>query len=755
MRKQPVSLFIFTIAILLFWSAKVFALMEDTHKAINEYIAQGMISGFSVDTYLKNNLGFAAGSQEGLYGYSEIKNRYLTQEIWKWLGEGGIMEDRPGTWSDFLPWNETRSVNHFHNPLKVNWAEAGLNDIYSGQSSILWAQNSNQLLGGNWSWQDARQYFYIALTGYDFDGAVIASTQSEKDTFFARTFRAVGQQMHLVQDASVPEHTRNDAHNLLSGYEGFVQNDLMTSPVWTTLLANPISFDQSILSIPSPAPAPVPISRIIDTGRYNNGGNPNPNITATLPNAPQPIGLAEYTNANFLGMRPLGSLPLMGELGFGVDIQKFPYPRMSDTIAWPDSNKRTYLRKMGSGDVINHLAVASRLRNFLQTYSPFEVANAPSYLDDLCYSEYAQNLIPRAVGYSAGLLNYFFRGSLDVSWPATGVYAIADGSQTPYTDTNGNLHQQFTKIKAQILNTTPNEEIGAGTLTAIARYKIIPNYAPDLSNYPPNSAAMTAAPYSYSVSQQVDVSGLSASEYTDISFSFISSPIPAGITDLTLQVVFKGTIGNETDNAIAVGMKDITEPTHLTFWNLTDMFSLQYPGSDYVLYTFAALQSMAQSNPSLLNWLDDTKDGSLNDELYLKPVTSTFAISFWNNSAMIPAIIVDIPAGAYIRPIVLMNQSTNNYVGVTWHDPVRSDSVTLPFTGVVNQADQSGAYGTPTPVNTFRQGYGADGHLVPIRQHNYMGVVGCKPGSGTFCPYANEEAIPASLAPIPFTSDFN
>jgi hypothetical protein len=83
-------------------------------------------------------------------------------------------------------------------------------------------------------------------------------------------------------------------------------------------------------------------------------------------------------------------------------------------------------------------------------------------LDLECYKEYAQNLIPRAVGYSAGLLNYFFRGTLDVSWPETGVYSIADGSQTSYT-ANGNHHQQFTKINAAIRNTTPNEAIGVGT----------------------------------------------------------------------------------------------------------------------------------------------------------------------------------------------------------------------------------------------------------------------------------------------------
>jgi len=40
------------------------ALEVDTHKAINEYIAIGTINGFSLDSYLKNQLGFQNGVEE-------------------------------------------------------------------------------------------------------------------------------------------------------------------------------------------------------------------------------------------------------------------------------------------------------------------------------------------------------------------------------------------------------------------------------------------------------------------------------------------------------------------------------------------------------------------------------------------------------------------------------------------------------------------------------------------------------------------
>jgi hypothetical protein len=163
-------IFIITFVIILTWSYQGFALKENTHIAINEHVAQNTVNEFSLDSYLINNLDFNSGSKEVLLGVdAEGKNR--DKPVFWWLGYGGEQEDRPGDWYDYLPLmgQPTRSVNHFHNPLK-GWNEAGLNDsvlgiTYSGQSQVLWAQNPGQNVGGNWSWQDARGYFYSALAG--------------------------------------------------------------------------------------------------------------------------------------------------------------------------------------------------------------------------------------------------------------------------------------------------------------------------------------------------------------------------------------------------------------------------------------------------------------------------------------------------------------------------------------------------------------------------------------------------------------
>jgi hypothetical protein len=327
----------------------------------------------------------------------------------EWLGEGGVLEDQPSSLLD-LYFNHARNNNHFHDPLETNWGLAGINDAlllpdpplfntlswrwFNGQSLVLWAQNPNQQLGGSWSWQDARNYFYSALT---------SANKTQREEFFAKTFRAVGQQMHLVQDASVPEHVRNDIHTLFwQHYEAKVENIRNANPnLWNSWLSSPISFDKTILNSTS-LTAPFGIPRIVDTNQYN-GTNPQITVYST-------IGLAEYTNANFLSPDTM----------FTDDFDRnhrhyFPYPRAATAYLWTDETyKRKYLKKDLEGENVDHLAVPSFWYFYRWRYFPKETQLLPIGLDDVCKEKYAQKLIPRAVGYSAGLLNYFFRGEMDM-----------------------------------------------------------------------------------------------------------------------------------------------------------------------------------------------------------------------------------------------------------------------------------------------------------------------------------------------------
>ena len=637
-----------TLLIILIWSSQAFSLKEDTHKAINEYIAQTTVNGFSLKSHIMNNLGFKNGFNENLKGY-DADGKDISKKVFQWLGYGGIQEDRPGAIIDYVTQKPTRSFNHFHNPIKPSWNEAGLNDYilvpivapippfpvigytkkwYTGQSSILWSQNSQQSVGGQWSWSNARKYFYDALT---------LKVKNQRDRNFADTFRAVGQLMHLVHDSSVPEHVRNDIHVLPSfgdsypayeqQVEDFRSDKINYGTFWNNLVSNPISFDKSVLDIPSSnASAPVSISRIIDTDLY---AGKNPGITATSPGSVQKIGLSEYANANFVSKDTM----FEDESPHG-----FSYPRVEDLAWWIDVDK-WYLMKEGNGETIRHFLRTSWLYWYRWKLFPQYKQYLPVGQDKECFKDYAQNLIPRAVGYSAGLLNYFFRGDirleyvtspqpgyvivnktsekldgdfriyydnrnnerhllwngignleavmndktnpfdfilpddakepgkyilvfkgnmgnekgavagyvnsrvLEITPPSQYIYSMADGSEAdPY----------FTRIRAKVKNASPGEQMRSGTVQAVAKYK----------------ADTYDAGFIYSISEPRAID-LSSNAPVEVEFNFDNDPIPADVTDLNLEIVFKGTIGSEA-NAMAFGIKDISEPTPIDVFNNTD-----------------------------------------------------------------------------------------------------------------------------------------------------------------------------------------
>jgi len=157
------------------------ALNEPTHEVINEFIARNTLMDFSLNQYLQESLYWNLGVNDDLGG----------KKVWEWLREGRTQED----------WPVFRSFNHYHDPTRA-WDVAGLWGGNLGRSSIVWAQTPDQPWGF-FSWGDVRNYFYSALT---------STAQNNSKQLFAKAFRGLGQLMHLVQDASVPLHTRNDIH---------------------------------------------------------------------------------------------------------------------------------------------------------------------------------------------------------------------------------------------------------------------------------------------------------------------------------------------------------------------------------------------------------------------------------------------------------------------------------------------------------------------------------------------------------------
>jgi len=130
----------------------------------------------------------------------------------EWLIQGSVEEDTPPRW-----------INHFYDPIyKEGWTgEHGptgvsedlvqkFSDVFlspeSAVSAINWAHNQElqakyKLYKGNKTWEKA---LYEYVNG------------NEKEAFLS-----LGHVLHLLQDMSVPEHTRNDTHPGDSPIENF------------------------------------------------------------------------------------------------------------------------------------------------------------------------------------------------------------------------------------------------------------------------------------------------------------------------------------------------------------------------------------------------------------------------------------------------------------------------------------------------------------------------------------------------------
>jgi hypothetical protein len=400
------------------------------------------------------------------------------------------------------------------------------------ESSVRWAQLLDQGFTGRAAWSDARTAFFEAATG---------TSDSGRQQSYADTFRIVGQLMHLVADMAQPAHTRNDAHPLGDDFETF-----MASEQNQNLIKGFKTFDPSILQVPTgDAVATVPVARIWDTDRYDGSNPPDEASSATF-------GLAEFSSANFF------SPDTISHTAYADPVLPLPALNLLDLASierYTTGENRPYRGKSGNGVRVERMVAEGIFFRFLP---PF-VHNV--VLDDLVFQNYAAHLLPRAIGYSAGLLDYFFRGRIDIAPPARFAYGLA-----AYQPGNAGA---FTKLRFKVRNATPNEAAGSGQMFAVAQYRKALTGANLIDD--PNGEI--SSQLFFAVSQPLTAVALTES-FQEFTFDFAQSPIPTNSADLFLTVVYKGRLGLE-DDAVMVGGKDLFEPHPVDSINISDWECLQ------------------------------------------------------------------------------------------------------------------------------------------------------------------------------------
>jgi hypothetical protein len=343
----------------------------ETHADMND----SALEASGVDEFLRSELGLSQGTESPFNGVSAKR----------WLRIGGERED---DWA-LAPF-PGRFMNHFHDPLRP-WDDAGLQLLPLTPrftSSVVWMQSDGQ----GWSWAEARRFYHTALT---------AANPEAREQAWADTFRALGQIMHLVEDAGQPEHVRNDPHGLETVCRGLFATSCFGSfEYWVS--SHPNSYDYSGASPFDPAilyestgyaEAPVPIARLIDTDTYD-GTNPETTTQAA-------IGIAEFTNANFFSEDTIHS--------------GYPFPDVyalvpTDEVVLPDGASRQYYRKAeGEGIQVDPVAAAGVLDDVLVDllYPPMLSVD-----EERVWEATAKLVVPRATEYAKGVLDYFFRTTL-------------------------------------------------------------------------------------------------------------------------------------------------------------------------------------------------------------------------------------------------------------------------------------------------------------------------------------------------------
>lgn len=385
-----------------------------THELINDQVFKES----RIDEYFHDQMGFPLGPSGRI---SQTFQNTLPLDLFV---SAGTAEDKP----------PRRTWNHFHDPLR-DWEHAGFTKALfpDGISNILWAQYGLVQRhdwfsepNDEWNWQEAYAYFLSGLTNQD---------PAVREWNLAKLFTALGHLTHLLADVSVPEHSRNDGH-VVRAYEAWCADNLPNTatqingvPVFQPAFGPDRAIFQQDRGEAFGSGALSPVSNLWDS-HVAAGDNPRLGVFERL------VGLADYTNYNYFSGDTIFrnyQHPSRDEVGLTL----LPTPGRTGELDYLLYFNRT----ASDGVFVEHLAAAGIFFSDLQELGYLDLSIA--HLDDLCYQDYATNLVPRAVSYGTALVDYFFRARFDVTAEGNILTVTnrspgkATGVVTVYADVNG------------------------------------------------------------------------------------------------------------------------------------------------------------------------------------------------------------------------------------------------------------------------------------------------------------------------------
>ena len=327
-----------------------------------------------------------------------------------------------------------RPLNHFFDPLHDK--PLTVLGVSLGDTSPDWAlESSNEIGSQHYSLRDARDYLYQALT---------AAPKSDRDKNFGLAFETLGHVIHHLQDMSQPQHVRNDQHlDQPREFFGIIPNPFYNPSRYEDFTNRNRDKDFVAQYLAPNAYPKVMFSKARDFWHTK----------ARQPEAG--CGIAEFTNANFLSQGTNFVNWSWGDPEAALSPADYPLPRwngQTQTRTWaellveegvvcdvgslpgsgcgnecgpppelpPACGLTGKIEFYGTNVVDSHNPANSGVNPRASTLSIFDQdlksqGKKLFALNRFNFEATYPFLIPKAVAYSAGLIDFFFRGRLEIN----------------------------------------------------------------------------------------------------------------------------------------------------------------------------------------------------------------------------------------------------------------------------------------------------------------------------------------------------
>lgn len=524
--------------IIAFMAARASAYKQDVHMVlIDKAVEQSVLSGA-----IWSDWGLPNKDREQ-FTFIATENNFHTAVKptdklgYKELLSYGVDAEDTGIGADVFGRYFSRAFDHFYNP-QAN-SKINLFNAYVNYTNPDWALESAKtdgypsIAGQDFSYSDAQVYFYAAFA---------ASTNEDRRRYMGRTFQTLGHVVHLLQDAAQPEHTRIDQH--------------CDAPVCNALYAvaqddgNSLyeQFTQALRYCTPTGLSPIPLGPINSTVTCDklNGVANQPFITRAVYLGEYPIpkfakpedywhtadlkGMADFSSMNFISSDTGYNLGPCTEIPCNPGMQArlypnsadLPYPSGDPSTTWAHSERLSdivhpnALGALGKYKDTNVRFIGLTTRDYftgqdvtiprMATYSVFTerlakvsftrgAGEIPVFaVNYFNLEQWSQLLLPRAVAYSTGLINYFFRYRISVTEkPASSGISTWEVRNLSEYDFNGCIeifyeNQNGIRNSLNRCSNGQSETIGAGQTLDIGTLRL--------------PSGVTAEKYLYAVAKQ-------------------------------------------------------------------------------------------------------------------------------------------------------------------------------------------------------------------------------------------------------------